>query len=134
MSRLLLDTSAYSAMQRGDERLRGPIQEASELYVTPIVVGELLYGFIGGGREAKNRSLFRDFLESPRVAVLAMDEETGERYAQIRHYLRRQGRPIPENDIWIAASAAQHGLRLLTLDDHFKSVPHVLVEYLEPLR
>jgi len=119
-------------MRRGDQRLLVPIQEATELFLTPVVVGELLYGFLGGGLEPKNRGLLRQFLGSPRVAVLSLDEETAERYAAIRDYLRKQGKPIPANDLWIAASAAQHGLRLLTLDDHFKSVPHVLIEYFDP--
>jgi tRNA(fMet)-specific endonuclease VapC len=132
MSRLLLDTSAYSAIRRGDERLLRPVREASALFLTPVVIGELLYGFAGGGLERRNRDLLREFLDAERVDVLAIDEETAERHALIRGYLRRQGVPIPANDLWIAASAAQHGLTLLTLDSHFKSVPHVLVEYLEP--
>lgn len=134
MSRLLLDTSAYSAMRRGDRRLLAPIQQAAEVFLTPVVIGELLYGFLGGGLEPGNRGLLRELLESPRVDVLSVDEETAERYAVIRDYLRQQGRPIPANDLWIAASAAQHGLRLLTLDDHFKGVPQVLLEYLDPQR
>lgn len=120
-------------MRRGDQRLLAPIQEAAEVFLTPVVIGELLYGFLGGGLEPKNRGLLREFVESPRVAVLSLDEETAERYAVIRDYLRQQGRPIPANDLWIAASAAQHGLRLLTLDDHFRSVPQVLMEYVDPL-
>jgi len=119
-------------MRRGDERLLGPIQEASEAFLTPVVIGELLFGFLTGGLARQNRSLLREFVESSRVAVLPLDEETAERYAVIRGYLREQGKPIPVNDLWIAASAAQHGLRLLTLDDHFKRVPQVLVEYFEP--
>ena len=134
VSRLLLDTSAYSAMRRGDERLLAPIQEAAEVLLTPVVIGELLYGFLGGGFGPGNRRLLREFLDSPRVAVLAMDADTAERYAVIRDYLRQQGNPIPANDLWIAAAAAQHGLRLLTLDDHFKSVPQVLTEYFDPVR
>lgn len=132
VSRILLDTSAYSAMRRGDDRLRTHVQEALEVFLTPVVLGELLFGFLGGGLPHKNRDLLREFVESPRVAVLAVDEETAERYAVIRDYLRQQGKPIPVNDLWIAASAAQHGLRLLTLDEHFTQVPQVLVEYLEP--
>jgi predicted nucleic acid-binding protein len=133
MNGLLLDTSAYSAIRRGDRRLLAPIQEASQLFLTPVVVGELLYGFLGGRFEAKNRGLLREFLATPRVGVLPLDAETSERYAAIRDYLRKQGKPVPVNDLWIAASATQHGLRLLTLDEHFKSVPHVLLEYFEPL-
>jgi predicted nucleic acid-binding protein len=132
MSRLLLDTSAYSAMRRGDERLLAPVQEASGVFVTPVVIGELLYGFAGGGLERQNRERLREFLDSERIDVLSVDEETAERYAVIRDHLRRQGIPIPANDLWIAASAAQHGLVLMTLDSHFKNVPQVLVEYLEP--
>lgn len=132
MSRVLLDTSAYSAMRRGDERLLAPIQQASEVFMTPVLIGELLFGFRGGAHAPRNRALLREFLESPRVAVLPLDEETAERYAVVRDYLRQQGTPVPVNDLWIAASAAQHGLRLLTLDAHFKRIPQALVEYFEP--
>ncbi len=132
MSRLLLDTSAYSALRRGDVRLLAPIQEADEVYLTPVVIGELLYGFGGGGLAPQNRSLLREFLDSERVGVASVDEDTAERYAVIRDYLRRQGSPIPANDLWIAASAAQHGLLLMTLDSHFKNVPQILVEHFEP--
>jgi tRNA(fMet)-specific endonuclease VapC len=132
MSRVLLDTSAYSAMRRGDQRLAEPLQEASEVFLTSVVIGELVYGFVGGKVRERNLRLLREFLEAERVAVLPVDEETAERYALIRDYLRREGTPIPTDDLWIAASAAQHGLQLLTLDDHFESVPHILVNYLSP--
>ncbi len=132
VSGILLDTSAYSAMRRGDGRLRSHVQDASEVYLTPVVIGELLFGFLGGRLAPQNRELLREFVESPRVGVVTLDGETAERYAVIRDYLRQQGKPIPVNDLWIAASAAQHGLRLLTLDDHFKKVPQVLLEYLDP--
>jgi predicted nucleic acid-binding protein len=133
VSRLLLDTSAYSAMRRGDERLLEPIREASAIFLTSVVIGELVYGFVAGRLEAQNRRLLGEFLQSERVEVLSVDEETGERYAVIRHYLRRQGTPIPTNDLWIAASAAQHGLKLVTLDGHFKDLPQILVQYFEPI-
>jgi tRNA(fMet)-specific endonuclease VapC len=133
MSRLLLDTTAYSAMRRGDRRLAQPLAEASEIVLTSVVVGELVYGFVGGRLEEQNRRLLREFLEADRVRVVSVDEETAERYAAIRDHLRKKGTPIPTNDLWIAASAAQHGLKLLCLDRHFKEVPQVLLEYFEPL-
>jgi tRNA(fMet)-specific endonuclease VapC len=133
MSRILLDTTAYSAMRRGDRRLVEPLQEASEVFLTSLVVGELVYGFMGGKLEEQNRRLLREFLDSDRVRVVSVDEETAERYAVIRDHLRGKGTPIPTNDLWIAASAAQHGLKLLCLDRHFKEVPHILQEYFEPL-
>jgi tRNA(fMet)-specific endonuclease VapC len=108
----------------------GPLQAASEVFVTPIVLGELLYGFRGGGMGADNRRALRELLESSRVSILSLDEETAETYAIIRDYLRKQGTPVPANDLWIAASAVQHGLRLLTLDEHFGKMPQVLLEQL----
>ena len=88
---------------------------------------------MGGRLEAPNRRQLGEFLESDRVRVVSVDPETGERYAVIRDFLRRKGTPIPTNDLWIAASAAQHGLKLVSLDRHFKEVPQILLEYFEPL-
>lgn len=118
-------------MQRGDDRVKTPIQEASEIVVTPVVIGELLFGFKRGSREDANLCLLREFLASPRVCVVDLDGATAEHYASIQEHLRSKGTPIPTNDLWIAASAAQHGLRILTTDEHFRRVPHVLVSSLE---
>jgi tRNA(fMet)-specific endonuclease VapC len=130
MNRLLLDTSAYSALMRGSETVRELIGRADELFLNSVILGELLAGFEGGTRARRNRGILDDFLSNPRVASLAIDDETAERYAVILNHLRRAGTPIPTNDIWIAASAMQHGLKLLTADRHFLSVPQVVVELL----
>lgn len=126
--RICLDTSAYSAFFRGHSAIRDLIQRADEIVVPSIVVGELLGGFRSGSRWAENRRLLGELLASPRVRVAAIDAETAERYSEILFYLRRQGRPIPTNDLWIAASAMQHGLRLVTTDSHFGHVPQVSCE------
>jgi tRNA(fMet)-specific endonuclease VapC len=128
MSRLLLDTSAYSAMRRGDQRLLGPAREASAVYLTPVVVGELLYGFVGGGLARQNRALLREFLDSERVEVLNIDGDTAERYAVIRDQLRRQGTPIPTNDLWIAACAKAADATLLTTDRDFAHLSPALLD------
>jgi tRNA(fMet)-specific endonuclease VapC len=120
-------------MRRGDERLLQPLREAAGVFLTTVVLGEFLFGFVGGRLDLDNRRLLREFLDLDRVELVPVDEETAERYAVIRDQLRRQGTPIPTNDLWIAASAAQHGLVLLTLDRHFKEVPQILVEYFEPI-
>ena len=96
--------------------------------LTPIALGELDAGFRAGSRQKKNEMELRRFLSSPRVDVVAVDRETAERYGVILHALRQAGTPIPTNDIWIAASAMQHGLRLLTTDAHYRSVTQVIVE------
>jgi predicted nucleic acid-binding protein len=69
------------------------------------------------------------FLSSPRVRVTEMNDETALRYAEIFNFLRRAETPIPTNDIWIAASAMQHGLRVLTTDAHYTRLPQVIVDY-----
>lgn len=128
MSRILLDTSAYSAFMRGDEAIRRIVQSADEIYVTAVIVGELIGGFVGGSREDKNRGELRQFLGSERVHLVPVDDETAERYALILCDLRHKGTPVPTNDIWIAASAMQHGLRLVTRDSHYRNITQVIVE------
>jgi predicted nucleic acid-binding protein len=129
--KVMFDTSAYSAFLRGHEDIKRVTQEADEIYLNPVVLGELLAGFIQGGREKKNRDILKDFLSSPRVQVVDIDDETSERYAAIITHLREQGTPIPTNDLWIAASAMQYGLKLLTTDSHYRNVPQIIVECCE---
>ena len=131
MSRILLDTSAYSAFMRGHPGIKLFIQRAEEIRVTPIVLGELISGFRMGRDEKRNRKLLEEFLSSPRVAVVEVDEETSERYATILNDLREKGTPIPTHDIWIASSAMQYGLRVVTTDTHYSQVSQVLVECLD---
>lgn len=132
MSRIFLDTSAYSAFKRGHPHIQHRIREASLIQVNPVVLGELRAGFLKGARLTENLSELAQFLGSPRVMVVAMDEETAERYAVILDSLRRAGRPIPTNDIWIAASAMQLGSILVTTDPHFRGIAQIVAEVLEP--
>jgi predicted nucleic acid-binding protein len=96
------------------------------------VLGELRAGFLKGTRLAANIAELAQFLASPRVLVAAVDEDTAERYAAIFDSLRRAGSPIPTNDVWIAASAMQHGSVLLTTDPHFRAITQIVAEILEP--
>lgn len=132
MSRLLLDTSAYAAFFRAHADVEVAVQEASEVFLSPIVLGELGSGFLKGGRRAQNERQLVEFLASPRCSVPVIDEETALRYATILDFLRRQGTPVSPNDLWIAASAAQHGLTLITLDGDFDRIPQVLVRKFGP--
>lgn len=128
-NRIVLDTSAYSEYLKGNQAIKGSIQQADEISVTPVILGELIAGFVKGRFEKKNRELLKEFLMSPRVSIIDMDEETSQRYAIIFNYLREQGTPIPTNDVWIAASAMQCGMKILTTDKHYQQVPLVLVEF-----
>jgi tRNA(fMet)-specific endonuclease VapC len=134
MSRILVDTSAYSEHLRDHPEVKAAIQRASAIALSVVSIGELRVGFLKGGRTRRNEEFLRGFLASPRARAIPVDEETASRYAAIRDYLRRQGTPIPSNDVWIAATAAQHGLRLLTLDSHFLQIPQVIVDFIEPAR
>ena len=90
--------------------------------INTIVLGELYSGFKWGNKEALNRMELEEFLDTPRVDVIPIDETTAEFYAQVYWSLKRKGNPIPTNDIWIAASTLQHGLTLFTLDNHFNQI------------
>ncbi len=130
MTRILLDTSAYSAFMRGDSNIKSAIQTAEEIYLNPVILGELISGFMMGKHERKNRRELLELLGSARVGILPLDEETSERYAVILCDLRGKGTPVPTNDIWIAASAMQYGLKLLTRDSHYEKISQIIVETL----
>ena len=125
----MVDTSAYAAFLNGNPEVKLSIQQADELFLNPIILGELLNGFLIGKKEKKNRAILKEFLDSSRVKILDIDEETSERYAVILSHLRKSGAPIPTNDIWIAASAMQHGLKVLTMDKHYLGVPQIITDY-----
>ncbi|MBI3209987.1 MAG: type II toxin-antitoxin system VapC family toxin [Candidatus Solibacter usitatus] len=121
--KIAIDTSAYSAMGRGDKSVLSVIETATTLGICAVVLGELYTGFRSGSHEPVNRGLLKRFLDKPSVKVLPVTGETALHYAEIDAYLRRKGRPIPRNDIWIAASAMEHGMQLLTKDSHFAEIP-----------
>jgi tRNA(fMet)-specific endonuclease VapC len=88
----------------------------------------LYSGFRAGNRWVENTAQLARFLSKPSVRVLNVTEETALRYAEVDVYLRKKGRPIPRNDVWIAAVALEHGLQLLTLDIHFREIPLLLIQ------
>ena len=123
MSRLLVDTSAYAAFFRGHPGVVAALRGASEIVLTPIVLGELRSGFLKGGKARQNEQQLDEFLASPRCSVVVIDEETAHRYSVIHDYLRRQGTPVAPNDLWIAATALAHDLTLLTADYRQAALP-----------
>ncbi len=130
--RICLDTSAYSAFKRGNAQALDVIQRAEEIVFPAVVLGELLAGFRIGRRDRQNLDELDRFLDSPRVRIASLDVETAQRYAELISFLRSEGRPIPTNDLWIAASAMQWGLRLLSADAHFGELPQISLLALEP--
>lgn len=122
MKKILIDTNIYSYALSGDASVIHVLQKAALIGLSTISVGELISGFKGGSREKKNREELDIFLDSPRVELFYVDEVTADYYAEILNNLREIGKPIPTNDIWIAACAFQHGLKLYSKDAHFKSI------------
>lgn len=128
MTRYFLDTSAYSTFRRGHPAIQRRIQESSAILLNAVVLGELRVGFLKGTRLEKNLDELADFLASSRVLVPVINEGTAERYSVIIRSLQQAGSQIPTNDVWIAASAMQHGANLLTTDRHFSRVGQIMAE------
>lgn len=127
MSALVIDTNAYSGFLRGVPRAVDALRAAHEIHLPLIVLAELLAGFAAGTRAQRNRDELRHFMASPRVHLLKPDEKTAHHYADVYAALRKNGAPIPTNDLWIAALARQHRLPLFSFDAHFAAVPGLVV-------
>jgi len=118
--RALLDTSAAAALLRGDRTIADTLDSLEEVFTSVVVIGELIYGArLSANSEA---NLMRVAAFAAAVTVLPIDGVTSEAYARIKQVLRRKGRPIPDNDLWIASTAIQHGLSLLHGDAHFEEI------------
>jgi tRNA(fMet)-specific endonuclease VapC len=127
MKSLLIDTNIYSYALNGNADVIKVLQRTQKIAICSISIGELLSGFKAGSKEKKNRAELEEFLDSPRLQLINIDEDTAEFYAEIQNGLKKKRRPIPTNDIWIAATALQHGLKLYTSDQHFKYVPGLML-------
>lgn len=124
--RYLLDSNIVIALFAGEASVLVSITDANEIFIPSIVVGELYYGAQKSQRSEANIARIDDFVEA--TSVLDCDQETARRYGEVKQRLHLIGRPIPENDIWIAAIAIQHTLALVTRDAHFQQVEHLTAE------
>lgn len=122
MSRLCIDTNVYTALMAGDHRIADILSSSEAVILPAVVIGELFDGFRNGTRDQENRRILSRFQSRPRTVTVPVTEATAEWFAEIKRGLRRRGRPIPINDVWIAASCMEHGALLLTLDSHFEAV------------
>jgi tRNA(fMet)-specific endonuclease VapC len=123
--RIALDSNRYTDFCRGDARTVETLRSADEIWLPLVVLGELRAGFAHGSRRSDNEKILARFLGSSRVRVIVPDEQTTHFYADVYLALRKAGRPIPTNDLWIAALVLQHDLVLFARDTHFDHVPRL---------
>ena len=120
--RILLDSNAYSLLMRGHKQVAELVRRSENVLLSAVVVGELMYGFRWGARFDRNASGLRSFLDSPYVSFVPVGPITADRYSRIAASLRAKGRPIPTNDIWIAAQVMETGAELVSADEHFTQI------------
>ena len=120
--KVCLDTNAYSSLRRGNERLLALLNECDEILVPATVFAELEYGFLRGGKTSANESLLASFLDEEPVSFQPVTKSIAERWGYVKAALAKKGTPIPENDIWIAATVLETGARLVSYDSHFDHV------------
>ena len=124
--RVLLDTNIVIALFAKEAAAQQHLAETDEVFVSSIVLGELYYGAQKSSRVEANITRVNTFAAAN--AILVCDTATAQYYGAIKNQLRAKGRPIPENDIWIAATAKQYQLTLVTRDEHFQAVEGLPIE------
>ncbi len=123
---VLLDTNIVIGILANDEAILSRLVETEAVFLSSIVLGELYYGVFKSAHPDDNAQRIDRLATS--TAVLSCDATTAHHYGRIKAELRAKGRPIPENDIWVAAIAQQHSLTVVSRDLHFEEVDHLRLE------
>lgn len=118
--KFILDTNIVIAVFSNDIAVKELLATAIEVFVPNIVIGELYFGAYNSGRKRENVALIDEFVL--KSSILSCDSNTSKEYGSLKSELRSKGKPIPENDIWIAALARQFGKTLVSRDVHFEVV------------
>lgn len=124
-NKVLLDTNIISEWLKGDRKIADKIDQAEGVYIPAIVIGEMLYGARYSTQVERNIEVITRITEQ--YQVLIVDSATAALYGIVKAGLRKKGKPIPENDIWIASIALQHSLTLVTRDKHFQEIDDVIM-------
>ena len=124
--KVALDTNRYVDLCKGVDETVTLLEEAEAVILPFVVLGELRAGFAHGRRQAENEQILRRFLLKDGVQVIFADDQTTHHYATVFRQLRKQGTPIPTNDMWLAAIVLQHNLVLHDRDKHFDRLPQLV--------
>ena len=122
----LFDTNIIIGFLKNDQNIVSKISSEKKINITVVTAGELLYGAKNSGNPAGNRSLYVEFFKH--CIIHNITEITSEYYAEIRHFLKIAGNPIPENDIWIAAIAKEKNMTIVTRDRHLRLLDFIKTE------
>ncbi len=122
MTSVALDTNAYRALYDGNKDVARHVRAAPEIGMPIVVMGELLFGIFNGTKQAESQERLRKFVSRDRVQILHITTETARFFGEIATELKKAGKPIQQNDIWIAALCKQHGYTLLTADNGFSHI------------
>ena len=118
--RFLLDTNIIIALLEGDDAVLSHLDLAPEVFVPAVALGELFFGAAKSGRPSENTARVERFASGR--AIVSADLDVARECGRLKQQLKTKGRPLPENDIWIAAAAKFHGMVLVTRDRHFREV------------
>jgi len=125
----LLDTNIVIALFQGEQLILDKINQIKSIFTPSIVVGELYFGAFKSSKIKENIARINEF--ALKNEILSCDQHTAKIYGEIKASLKSIGKPIPENDIWIASIALQYNLKLITRDSHFDNVPGLSFEKIE---
>jgi tRNA(fMet)-specific endonuclease VapC len=124
--KICLDTNIYSALVSGNQDVLTVLENADEIFIPITVLGELYAGFYLGKKERQNRAELELFLSKPGIFAVELTIAIARRYGFLFNLLKKQGTPIPTNDIWISAVALEKGAQMFTMDRHFQKVPGLI--------
>jgi tRNA(fMet)-specific endonuclease VapC len=124
--KFILDSNVIIDFFRGNNNLLQLLETSKSVYVPAIVLGELIFGAQNSLNTAKHLSQVDDFIS--KISILNIDASTAVFYGKIKFQLKKDGKPIPENDIWIAAIAVQYKTELVTNDKHFKNIKSLKIK------
>lgn len=129
--RFLLDTNIVIALLEGDDAVLSSLDRAAEVFIPAVALGELFFGAAKSGRPSENTAKVERFAAGR--AIVPCDFDVAREYGRLKLRLRERGRPLPENDVWIAAAATRHGMILVTRDRHFQDVEGLaIVDWAQP--
>ena len=123
--KIVIDSNRYTDLCRNILEVIEIVERCSLVFVPLIVIAEQRAGFARGNQQEKNERILTKFLNKDEVSILYPDEQTTHFYANLYAYLRKKGKPIPTNDLWIAALVVQYNLTLYDRDSDFDNLPQL---------